>query len=155
MSSASGGSADHYLTLLEAGERFERDGVDWADRLRFVAELIGARPSDAPVQAGLRARAQWPDSTPAGPRAAITTDVMAVATTAAFAAGLDDKGLAAVRDLAAALVIAGPVDASAELTIRHAGLALAAGWLALPLHRSGVVAAPGTVDEVLLTRVAP
>lgn len=150
-------TAATFAALLWNGERFERHGLPWGARLLFLARVCAGEPDgvDAAVRAGKSMRDAWPPSRPSNPVAGLTTDAVASSVCAAVACGLDDEAVQQVTELAASLMLVTPTEPSRELAGLHAGHALASGWLAVQLHRSGVVAAPGTLSEVLATREAP
>lgn len=148
-----------YPALLWNGERFERLGARWPARLAFLAVVAAGPAPDRPrlarsVQLGESVRLLWPEPS-AAPVAGLTTDSVAAAVCAAAAAGLPDHELGFVAEMAAALMLVTPRVHETRVQEIHAGHALASGWLALQLVRSGVVAAPGTAAEVLGTRDAP
>jgi hypothetical protein len=151
--------AQTYPALLWNGERFERLGAPWPARLAFMAGVAAGETADRfrltrSVQLGESLRGLWPQPAEA-PAAGLTTDSVAAAVCAAVAAGVEDSALEAVAETAASLMLVTPAVLTADLRESGAGHALASGWLALMLLRSGVVAAPGTSGEVLQTREAP
>lgn len=148
-----------YPALLWNGERFERLRAPWPARLAFLTLATTGEGFDSPrsaraIAVGEAVRRSWPQD-PEDPVADLTTSSVGAAVCAAIAAGVPDEDLEAVAEVAAALMLVTPLRPTAEVRESHAGHALAAGWLAVQLFRSGVVAAPGTAAEVLLTRVAP
>jgi hypothetical protein len=153
-------TAAAYPALLWNGERFERLGVAWATRLALVAltsagaEMSGERLGAA-IEAGVAVQRLWPPPLPAGAVAELTTDAVSAAVCAAAAIGHTGPDLAGVAELAAGLMLAGPAVGTSQLDGLQAGHSLAAGWLAVQLHLCGVLAAPGTAEEVLSTREAP
>lgn len=151
--------AQAYPALLWNGERFERLHAPWPARLAFLAGVAAGEAADRnrvarSVRLGESVRGLWPQPAETA-TAGLTTDSVAAAVCAAVAAGVEDSALEAVAETAAALMLITPAAPSAELREMHAGHALASGWLALVLLRSGVLAAPGTAAEVLGTREAP
>lgn len=149
-----------YAALLWNGGRFERLDVPWGTRLAFVAVTAQGAPAFGEslvpaVEAGVALRALWPP--PAAPEAvaALTADAVSAAVCAAVATGLGGADLAAVAELASGLMVVGPTVGDPRLRALQAGHSLAAGWLALQLHLCGLLAAPGTAEEVLLTRETP
>jgi hypothetical protein len=152
-------SASAYPALLWSGERFHRESTRWSARLAFVALTIAG--IDAPktalapaVRGGETFRTLWPPAVPTAAHAGLTTDAVSVAVCAALASGISEEGLESVVELAASLMLVTATVPSPELAGMHAGHSLAAGWLAVQLHRCGVVEAPGTVTEVLSIREA-
>ncbi len=150
-------SAPAYPALLWNGERFHRESTRWSTRLTFVAMTIAGM--DAPktalapaVRGGETFMTLWPPAAPAAARAGLTTDAVSVAVCAALASGLSEEDLESVVELAASLMLVTPTVPGPELAGLLAGHSLAAGWLAVQLHRCGVLEAPGTATEVLLTR---
>lgn len=150
-------TAETYSALLWNGERFERYGVSWGARLLFLARASGGRPDRAAagVRAGEAMRATWPPESTTTPVAGLTVDTVSSSVCAAVSDGLEGEAVEQVAELAAALMLITPEAPSSELAGLHAGHALASGWLAVQLHRSGLVAAPGTSAEVLATRETP
>jgi hypothetical protein len=150
-------TAETYSALLWNGERFERHGVSWGARLLFLARASGGRPDRlaAGVQAGEAMRATWPPEPTTTPVAGLTVDTVSSGVCAAVSDGLEGEAVEQVAELAAALMLITPAAPGSELAGLHAGHALASGWLAVQLHRSGLVAAPGTSAEVLATRETP
>lgn len=150
-------TAETYSALLWNGERFERHGVSWGARLLFVARASGGRPDRvaAGVQAGEAMRVTWPPEPTTTPVAGLTVDTVSSSVCAAVSDGLEGEAVEQVAELAAALMLITPAAPGSELAGLHAGHALASGWLAVQLHRSGLVAAPGTSAEVLATRETP
>lgn len=149
-----------YAALLWNGGRFERLDVPWGTRLAFVAVTVkGATEfgeSLVPaVEAGVALRALWPPSASTEPVAVLTADAVAAGVCAAVASELGRAELAAVAELAAGLMVVGPTVEDPRLRALQAGHSLAAGWLAVQLHLCGLLAAPGTAEEVLLTRETP
>lgn len=151
--------AGTYPALLWNGERFERLGVAWVTRLAFVARAAapeGHEPDLAhAVGVGVAVREGWPGADPRDAAAGLTTDTVATAVCAAAASGVRDRELERVADLAAALMLVTPTQVTPGLAGLLAGHSLASGWLAVQLHGCGVLAAPGTAEEVLNTREAP
>ncbi len=151
--------AQVYAALLWNGERFERLDAAWPARLVFLTlstpdgGLDRERMARA-IAVGEALRRTWPQD-PESPVADLTTSCVGAAVCAAIAGGIPDADLEAIAEVAAALMLVTPVQATVQVRETHAGHALAAGWLAVELYRSGVVAAPGTAAEVLHTRVAP
>ena len=153
-------SAAPYAALLWNGARFERLDVAWGTRLAFVAVTAQGAPAFGDslvpaVEAGEALWTHWPPPTPTAAVAALTTDAVSAAVCAAVATGHLGAGLAAVAELASALMVVGPTASDPQLRALQAGHSLAAGWLALQLHVCGLLAAPGTAEEVLLTREMP
>lgn len=150
-------TAATYPALLWNGERFERVGTAWPVRLAFLIRTVGEVPDRfaAAVDLGVALRSMWPPAPVSHPVAGLTADTVAAAACAAVAAGLDGADLECVAELAAGLMLITPADPRPELAGLYAGHALAVGWLALQLHRCGVLAAPGTAAEVLAAREAP
>ena len=153
-------SAAPYAALLWNGARFERLDIPWGTRLALVAVTAqGARTfgdSLVPaVEAGEALRTLWPPPAPTAAVAALTTDAVSAAVCAAVATGHVGADLAAVAELASGLMVVGPTVGDPQLRALQAGHSLAAGWLALQLHVCGLLAAPGTAEEVLLTREMP
>jgi hypothetical protein len=156
-----GNTAAPYPALLWNGERFERLGVPWHTRLAFVA-VTAASPARlsqedlaGALQAGVAMRTLWPSPPPPTAVAGLTTDTVSAAVCAAAATGHSGAQLAAVAELAAGLMLVSPTPSDPELHGVQAGHSLAAGWLAVQLHLCGVLAAPGTAEEVLSMREAP
>lgn len=145
-----------YPELLALGERFEREGLSWRDRLSELLQLLGTAPSgrDAAVSHGLVVRNGWPHRG-ADALADLTGDSITVASTLAAAQAEPEEALQAIADLAAGLMLVTPVHSSDAVRTLHAGHALASGWLAVHLFHAGVRAAPGTREEALATRQAP
>jgi hypothetical protein len=150
-------TAETYSALLWNGERFERHGVHWAARLLFLARASAVRQDRVAVgvRAGEAMRTTWPPTPTAAPVAGLTVDTVASSVCVAVAGGLHGEAVEQVAELAAALMLITPAEPGSDLAGLHAGHALASGWLAVQLHRSRVVAAPGTSAEVLATREAP
>lgn len=149
-----------YAALLWNGGRFERLDVPWPTRLAFAAvtaqgaAAFGERLVPA-VEAGVALRALWPPPAAPGAVAALTADTVSAAVCAAVATDHAAADLAAVAELASGLMVVGPTVSDPRLRALQAGHSLAAGWLAVQLHLCGFLAAPGTAEEVLLTREAP
>ncbi|WP_404385372.1 hypothetical protein LL946_04960 [Knoellia locipacati] len=150
-------TAETYAALLWNGERFERHRVPWLARFLFLGRVVGgdARRAAAGAVAGEAMRTAWPPPGTTSLVADLTVGAVAASVCAATAEGLDVDARERVAELAASLMVVAPVQQSTELAGLLAGHALAAGWLAVRLHHSLVTAAPGTSDEVLLTRGAP
>lgn len=149
-----------YAALLWNGGRFERLDVPWGARLAFLAVTTQAVPAFVEslvpaVEAGVALRALWPPPAGPGAVAALTADAVSAAVCAARATGHGNADLVAVAELASGLMVVGPTVSDPRLRALQAGHSLAAGWLAVQLHLCGVLAAPGTAEEVLLTREAP
>jgi hypothetical protein len=149
-----------YAALLWNGGRFERLDVSWATRLAFVAVTARGAPAFGEslvpaVEAGVALRALWPPPAAPGAVAALTADAVSAAVCAAVATDHADADLAAVAELASGLMVVGPTVSDPRLRTLQAGHSLAAGWLAVQLHLCDLLAAPGTAEEVLLTRAAP
>ena len=105
------------------------------------------------VRAGLAIRNSrtWPGERVVVPTAAATTDVISVAACAAVSAGLGLDDVSRVLDIAGSLMIikpAWPVD-STEMSGQWGGHSLAAGWLAVQLHRAGVSGMSGGLEHTL------
>jgi len=148
-----------YPALIWNGERFERLQATWPARLAFLVlatagKDFGRSRSARAITVGEAVRRNWPQD-PESPVTGLTTSSVGAAVCAAIAAGVPDDDLEAVAEVAAAVMLVTPVRPTAEVRESHAGHALASGWLAVQLFRSGVVAAPGTAAEVLGTQVAP
>jgi hypothetical protein len=148
-------SGPTYPDLLRSGELFHHNEIPWSERLAFLARAVGAAPDAeaAAVRAAEVVRRLWPPEPSGQVVAGLTTDSVASAVCVAVATGLSPDEVENVAELAAGLMVATP--AGSEPSGPQAGHALASGWLALVLYRSGVRAAEGTADEVLATRAAP
>jgi hypothetical protein len=166
--SASGGSVPllgangrsaAYPGLLWNGDRCLRAGMGPSAVLTLVGLVIG-QDDDADaarlvqgVRAGMAIRDSrlWAGRPVIAPTASATTDVISTAACAAVSAGMGLCDVTKVLDLAGSLMIIKPTSpvGSAEMSGPWAGHALAAGWLAVQLHRAGVSGMGGGLEHTL------
>jgi hypothetical protein len=154
-----------YPALLWNGDRCLRAGLGPSAALTLVGLVIGqdggadaARLVQA-VRAGLAIRdgRSWPGECAIAPTASATTDVISTAACAAVSAGMGLDDVAKVLDLAGSLMIIKPASSlgSTEMSGLWSGHALAAGWLAVQLHRAGVSGMSGGLEHTLACVVGP
>jgi hypothetical protein len=153
-------TTDAYASLLWNGEWMERLGVPWRTRLVLLAQIAAGEPAPesdlgAALGAGETMRLLWPPAAAPHPVAELSYDTVAAAICAAMASGIPNGELTSLAELAAALMVVAPSQGHLAPHGLNAGHSLAAGWLAVQLHRCRVLAAPGTGAEVLSTREAP
>ncbi len=137
-----------YPALLWNGDRASNAGIGPCASLTLVGLVMGqGDEADATrlvqgVRAGLAIQdsRSWPGQRVIAPTAAATTDVIAAAACAAVSTGMGLGDVTKVLDLAGSLMIIKPASSvgSAEMYGQWSGHALAAGWLAVQLHRAGV-----------------
>lgn len=152
-------SAAPYPALLWNGERASRAGLGPSAVLTLVGLVIGRGDGAASarlvqgVTAGLAIRdtSEWPGKRAIAPTAAVTTDVICAAACAAVTAGMELGDVAKVLDIAGSLMIIKPASSvgSAEMSGLWSGHALAAGWLAVQLHRADVSGMSGGLEHTL------
>jgi hypothetical protein len=148
-----------YPALLWNGDRASSAGLGPPASLTLVGLVTGQdHESDATrlvrgVRAGLAIRDSrlWPGTGVIGPTASVTTDVISAAACAAVSTGMGLGEVAKVLDLAGSLMIIKPASSvgSANMSGQWSGHALAAGWLAVQLHRAGVSGMSGGLEHTL------
>lgn len=144
-----------YPALLWNGARLERAGGRDVEALTMVGVVSG--PNDMAAEHLLRAvRAGFAVaqglSHPDVPIAVPTAAAVAAAACAAIAADSARDDVAEILDLAGTLMVVGPPrgDALLERSLR-AGHALAAGWLAVRLMKTGIVGVPDGLSQTIST----
>jgi len=148
-----------YPALLWNGARCSRAGMGPAAALTLVALVVGQNDEAGSsrlvqsVRAGLAIRdsRSWPGERVVAPTAAATTDVISVAACAAVSAGMGSEDVSKVLDIAGSLMTIKPARpvGSTEMSGQWSGHALAAGWLAVQLHRAGVSGMSGGLEHTL------
>lgn len=148
-----------YPALLWNGGRALSAGLGPPASLTLVGLVMGqddetdaARLAQG-VRAGLAIQdsRSWPGERVIAPTASVTTDVISAAACAAVSAGMGLDDVAKVLDLAGSLMIIKPASSvgSAEMSGQWSGHALAAGWLAVQLHRAGISGMNGGLEHTL------
>lgn len=140
--------AEPYVALQWNGEHAARAGLGLPD-LIVLTGLVAAWQHDrtladleSAATHALRLRADLP-SVHAG--APVTADVVTTAVCAGVLSGVPEDGLGSLVDLAGTLLQVRPAGHVA------AGHTAAAGWLAVQVHQSGMVAYPGAFADTVAT----
>ena len=154
-------SAAPYPALLWNGERASRARSGPSAVLTLVGLAVGRGDGAASARLGqgvtaglaIRDTSTWPGERAVAPTAASTTDVICAAACAAVTAGMELEDVANVLDIAGSLMIIKPASSvgSAEMSGLWNGHALAAGWLAVQLHRADVSGMSGGLEHTLTT----
>ena len=151
-----GRCAEPYVALQWNGERAERAGLGVPDLIVLTGLLAAWQHrrtlGDLEVAVG-RAFQVRADSVAGALElgAPVTTDVVTAAVCAGVLSGVPECELAALADVAGTLM---QVQSSAA-THTAAGHTAAAGWLAVQVHLSGLVAYPGAFADTVTTATFP
>lgn len=146
-----GRCAEPYVALQWNGERAARAGLEVTD-LVVLTGLVTAWQRDSTlgdlqtaVARALQARADL--VSPLAMDAPVTADVVTTAVCAGVLSEVLEGELTTVVDLAGTLLQV----QSSQTTHTGAGHTAAAGWLAVQVHRAGLVAYPGALSDTVAT----